>query len=119
MEIEIHENHIVVRGSEKQTLKNNIEAVRYFINSLKKEGNTRIIPDIRGLTVQQGAVADYELAKLLNAWDSLRTVEMAALAENDAYLPYGRFFETAARNSGLNLRVFSNFNAAHQWISSK
>jgi len=111
-------NYLYVTVSGIQTLDNNIKLAEDCVAACKKHGISRVLMDIRGLSGQPGTVADYELAKLLTVWQAGKTVSHAALLENGSDLPAGRFFETAARNRGINLYVFSDQKKAEEWVSA-
>ena len=107
---------VVVTG--KQTLEANIELANACIDACRKHGVSRVLLDITGLAGQPGTMADYELAKLLSAWETNSVVARAALVEKKEDLPAGKFFETAARNRNINIRVFSDLKEAENWLTS-
>jgi hypothetical protein len=108
--------HISVSGS--QTLDGNIKLAADCVEACKKYKVSRVLVDIRGLSGQPGVVADYELAKLITAWESAKTVSHAALLEKESDLGAGKFFETTARNRGINIYVFSDPKKAEEWINA-
>ena len=110
-------NYINITASGTQTMENNIKLAADSVEACKKYKLSRVLIDIQGLSGQPGTLADYELAKLLTAWETAKTVTRAALVEKESDLPAGRFFETTARNRGINLAVFSDPEKAEKWIS--
>jgi hypothetical protein len=110
--------YLYVSACGRQTMDDNIKLALDCVAACKKYGLTRVLVDIRGLSGQPGVVADYELAKLLTAWETAKLVSHAALLEKEADLISGKFFETTARNRGINIYVFSNLKKAEDWITS-
>lgn len=106
--------HVTAAGS--QTLRDNMSLATACIDACVKNNLRFVLLDITGLTGQPGTMADYELAKLLDAWDAGKVVQRAALFENEADLAAGKFFETAARNRNINLAVFTDINDAEEWL---
>jgi len=87
--------HVFVSGA--QTMDGNIKLITDCVEACKKNRVNRVLLYIRKLTGQPGTVADYELAKLLTAWEAAKTISHAALLEKEQNLPAGRFFETASQ----------------------
>jgi hypothetical protein len=114
----LKEKYLYVSVSGNQTLQNNIKLVGTCLTACKKNSIDRILIDFTKVTGQPGTFADYELAKIINTWESAKFISMAALVEKEEELPAGKFFETAARNRGINLYVFSDFKKAEEWLNS-
>lgn len=109
-------NFIYVTVSGKQSLEDNISLASACIEICAKNKIGLILLDITGLTGQPGTMADYELAKLLNAWGAGKVVKKAAMVENEVDIAAGRFFETAAKNRNVNLSVFTDKVKAEEWL---
>jgi hypothetical protein len=107
---------IIITASGKQTYEDNIKLAEACIQECWKNAVTRVLVDITGLVGQPGTTADYELAKLIDAWGARRTISHAALLENEDGLAAGKFFETAARNRGVNLFAFGDKAKAEEWL---
>jgi hypothetical protein len=106
--------HVSVTG--KQSFEGNIELAATCIDICKKDKINRLVVDITGLSGQPGTMADYELAKLISAWETATFVSRAALVEKKEDLAAGKFFETAARNRNINIKVFADTQEAEKWI---
>jgi hypothetical protein len=110
------DKYLYLAAAGRQTLKNNLALADSCVKACKENNLYRVLLDITGLGGQPGTLADYELAKILQSWESVKTVIKVALLENESELAAGKFFETAARNRGINIMVFSDIKKAGEWI---
>ena len=82
----------------------------------KKWGFNRHIVDFREAEKQLGVLEDYEMARSKARKYGLEPFSKHALIVRHEDINEFRFVETAFRNSGYNLRVFTEENEALDWI---
>ena len=108
--------YLEVMASGPQTFENNLALAHDCLELCRQYGKGILLIDIIGLTGQPGAMADYQLAKLIDEWAANKCISKAALYEKETELAAGKFFETAVRNRAINLRVFTDKKEAVKWL---
>jgi hypothetical protein len=78
----------------------------------------RVMVDVRELKGRLGTLDSFtivteEFPKLLG-----KGLRRAAIVDRQISRTRGWFFETVARNRGFNLRMFTDLNAAHEWLAA-
>jgi len=97
----------------------NLDELPALLESIRKECAARkcalLMIDL--LVLQNGEISTFERYKMGMAAASLAggVGRMAALARPDQIDPR-RFGETVARNRGMNIRIFSEVQAALDWL---
>jgi len=95
-----------------------LTAQRYVIDSFAEHGFRRILLDVRAAEIRSGTLQTYDTAKSHpDLMDELRKFKFAALYAEIS--PDERFFEDAAVNRGLSVRVFDDHDEAIRWLMER
>jgi hypothetical protein len=117
-ETEIKSSYVYAYVSGEQSFENHKELALYLSGVCAKENKDRVMINIRGIYGQSpGSIKDFQLAQFLQVLlgQTIRKIAVIYLPENEQYI---RFFETAARNHGIDLRVFLDVEEASGWLIS-
>ena len=115
-DITVKKNYVYSYVSGEQSFENHKELALYLAGVCAKEKKDRVMINICGIYGQSpGSIKDFELAQFLQALlgQTIRKIAIIYLPENEQYI---RFFETAARNHGIDLRVFLGAEEAEEWL---
>lgn len=115
IETTTEEEYLKLIVSGEQTLTVNKALVIEIIDSCIEHQTGKVMVDIRRFKGQQGVIPDFELANFAVA-KGLTVIKKAALIYNKDAHQSTTFFETVARNRGLNLRIFLNESDAEAWL---
>jgi hypothetical protein len=84
------------------------------INACREHQCTHVLADERQLEYRLTTLDTYELAKYYLS--VIPNLVKAAVVCNPDNLPDGEFWETATRNRGLTVRVFTEMDEARRWL---
>ena len=91
------------------------EAQRFVIDTFPEYGCRRVLLDLTGAKVVAGTMATFETANPPpEVANELRRFVFAAVYAR--ITDDERFFETAAVNRGLRVRIFTDLDAAVRWL---
>lgn len=113
---ESKEAYLYAYVSGEQSFENHKELAFYLAGVCAEEKKDSVIIDIRGIFGESpGTFKDYELARFLQTLigQTIKKIAVIYLPKNESHI---RFFETAARNNGIELRVFLETAEAEKWI---
>lgn len=111
-------NYVYAYVSGEQSFENHKELALYLSGVCAKEKKDRVMINICGIYGESpGSIKDYQLAQFLQALlgQTIRKIAVIYLPENEQYI---RFFETAARNHSIDLRVYLDEKEAEAWLVS-
>lgn len=95
------------------------EAFNMTFRKAREHGAQRFLADCRGLKGGHSVIDLYLLVEKLVSIDILRTIKEALLMPtNEVSSENVRFWETAARNKGFNVRVFVDRDVALEWLTA-
>jgi len=115
---EHNDDMLYVKASGEQTLENNRRLALYITEKMKKLGIKKLFLDSHGFIGQPGTFADYDLADFVSPL-TIGGIEKIAFFHPVETSEYSRFFETAARNKGINIRAFTLREKAEEWLKSE
>lgn len=113
--ISIETDYLVARVSGRQTLQDNRALVEELVSACLAHKLEKILVDLTGLVGQPGTMSDYQLA-IFAVQKGLPEIKKIALITTPGNLRHTEFFETTARNRGLNVRAFLEGEDARAWI---
>jgi hypothetical protein len=92
-------------------------AIRGTIDLAAQHGTHRFFADVRDLQGGHSIVDLYEwIERLSRDADGRQMKEAVLVAPQPAGTEFPRFWETAATNRGLNVRLFDDEAAAREWL---
>lgn len=113
---EIGENYLYFKFTEPETLEScKLEAIA-TIQLLKKYGLRKVITDNSLKTSFLKTFDEYELTKFYEEEKFYRHISSAAVVFSPDNIDQMKFWQTASRNRGLNVKIFSNIEDAELWI---
>ena len=93
-----------------------MESIDAMVTAAKKEDCKKILLDCRPMDGEIGVLERFETGRY-GALTIPRTFKIALLARKDQVSPE-KFFQTVARNRGVNLTVFTENDEALGWLIS-
>lgn len=90
------------------------DSIDEMVAAGKKENCKKVLLDIRPMTGEIGVLDRFESGRY-GALTIPRTFKIAVLGRADQISP-DKFFQTVARNRGVNLKVFSEFEETLEWL---
>ena len=102
-------------------LSENQRMISDVLAEAEKHGVTKILIDDRDLTLKVDLVDIYYLPKEYDSYKSSRSYKVAivfAVANNTNSENKFKFYETRVANMGYNHRLFTDLNAALDWLMS-
>ena len=91
-----------------------MKSIDAMVTAAKKEDCTKILLDCRSLGGEIGVLERFETGRY-GALTIPRTIKIALLGRKDQVSP-DKFFQTVARNRGVNLTVFTENDEAIGWL---
>lgn len=90
---------------------------RAIIDAIQRHGAKRVLVDDREMSVEIGTVDIYRLPELFSSLNLDRSARVA-LVISSASRQVGdyAFLETVSHNSGYQIRLFTDIDAARQWL---
>lgn len=117
-EIIIHQDYLEVKS---EGFDESLQEVEDYANSIAKialeNGKNKILCDERKLRYSLSIFETFELAEA--EAKHLSTAPRIAIVFNSNYTEYARFFETAAINRGLIVKVTTDIDEAKKWLAVK
>ena len=92
------------------------EALAGIAKAASEAGEVDVLLDIRGFESHMSTVDIYELAGELGNYREAFKNKVALLDIRDERFEQAEFFETCARNWGFQVRVFTEFESAIEWL---
>ena len=104
---------------EGEIIKDELKNMAADIFKLSKKHNCkRMLNDLRNAKLTLLSTADlYEVPRLLSEWGLTSDFERVIFVNKDL-MDY-RFYETASKNIGQNLRVFTNEDDVNKWLKNE
>jgi hypothetical protein len=105
--------HVKTMGTDKDL----DEVQKYgaeLIGICKEHHITKVLADERDLEYTIGVIDTLQLAQYYSR--KLPILARVAVVANSKYWDDAQFWETASKNRGLNVRVFTSYKEAKQWI---
>jgi len=88
-----------------------------IIDAVRRHGVTRVLVDDRDMQPEIGTVDIYRLPELFNARELNRGVRAALVIRPESVKKADyEFLETVSHNSGYQIRLFTDLDAAQQWL---
>ena len=113
---EIRTKYVYIEATGPQDLRTNIKIAETAIKECVAAGLERALVNVQGMIGATGAIEDYELAKILDAWMAREVIKKAALLERPEVFESALFLETALHNRGMELKAFTDMKQAEEWI---
>jgi hypothetical protein len=104
--------HVTVSGIFSPELSE--DSIDNMVAAAKKDEFTKILFDIRPMSGEIGVLDRFESGRY-GALIIPQNFKIAMLGRNDQISP-DKFFQTVVRNRGVNLKVFSEFEKAIEWL---
>ncbi|MFP4467261.1 MAG: hypothetical protein ACLFP1_09430 [Candidatus Goldiibacteriota bacterium] len=101
----------------EQTLENNKQLAVDVVKKIKKLKLRKLLLDSHGFIGQPGTFQDYDLAEFISPLVA-NEIDKIAFFHPIETAEFSRFFETAARNKGVNVKEFTDRNEAEKWLIS-
>jgi hypothetical protein len=79
----------------------------------------KLLVDYRNLDVQTNVFEDLTFVEHLSNSAIRKTIRRVAVVHGSSRDETAPFFETMCQNRGLNVKIFSDFNAAEDWLTSQ
>ena len=120
LEIQQHSRYlmIVVRGT--RTRESIADLAKEVVRVSAERGATRVLVNITGMVGSLSILDDYEVVGhemvSLPVPPTHRTYPKTAIVDLPEHRERSDFFETAARNRGFNLRIFTAVDSAVEWL---
>ena len=112
----IEKDYLKFTVSGEQMFEENMKLVFFILQKCMENKIDRVVVDIRGFSEQPGIAADLELANI-TAEATFGKIAKAAVVYKEETYAYTTFFETVARNRGLNFIAFLNEDDAIEWVT--
>ena len=102
-----------------EIIKSELKKMAADISELSKKHNCiRLLNDVRNAKLTFLSTTDlYEIPRLLIEWGLPMNLERAVIA-NKEIVDY-HFFETASKNIGQNIRIFTNEDDVNKWLKKE
>jgi hypothetical protein len=114
VEIVKKKDHLLVTVSGTFSPELSMESIDAMVTAAKKEDCKMILLDCRPMGGEIGVLERFESGRY-GALTIPRTFKIALLARKDQVSP-DKFFQTVARNRGVNLTVFTENDEALGWL---
>jgi hypothetical protein len=115
LELIVENNFLMAVAVGQQTAIDNEKMVVTMMETCIEHGLHQVIADLTGLVGQPGTFSDFQLANFA-VEQGLPLIKKVGLITTPENLEFTTFFETAARNRGLNVRTFVDRDKAIAWM---
>jgi hypothetical protein len=117
--VEVRERYIRFIGEGvEEGLNENIRIHEMIVQTRKEHSRRRVLVDDRNVTYTASILSIYKLAQRYTQAELPRYIERAAALVNPTNPRNNRFYENAARNRGVNVRLFHDMEGAEQWLTT-
>jgi hypothetical protein len=93
-----------------------VEAVDAAIEISKRESATLVLADCKTMVGGHSLIDLYSLIKIFVTRDFRGLKEALLLPSANTPLQFVKFYETACRNRGFNVKVFNDYTEAVDWL---
>jgi hypothetical protein len=108
---------LILTVSGDRTPENIIKIVQDFIQITIKQNRSKVLIDVRELIGRLTIYQSYNLiVNLIKRFRGQSPVNKLAILDQEVNRSRYRFFETVARNRGINLKAFFQFSKAMEWL---
>ena len=84
------------------------------MRAAQEAGCKRVLCDERELLYALGTIDTYAYAKYIA--ENAPGIGRVAIVTSEKQIPETRFWETVAKNRGLQVKIFADINAAKTWL---
>jgi hypothetical protein len=115
LELTLESNYLMAVAAGQQTALDNEKMVIKLVEMCIEHDLHQVVADLTGLVGQPGTFSDFQLANFA-VEQGLPLIKKVGLVTTPENLEFTAFFETAARNRGLNVRTFIDRDKAVAWM---